>query len=284
MILFKKAVALQIWLDKQREKNLKLGFVPTMGALHNGHISLINASKTANHITVCSIFVNPTQFNNTVDFDKYPITIKQDILQLEKAGCDVLFFPSVEEIYPDGLTIEKKYDLGNLEKILEGAFRPGHYQGVCMVVDRLLNIVLPDNLYLGQKDFQQCMVITKLIELIGLKEKIAITICPTLRETDGLAMSSRNMRLDENERQRAPVIFQTLSFIKSNVGKISPSFLRKQAVDMLEKASFKVDYVEIADSVTLKTIEEWNDSKKTIALIAAYDNEIRLIDNMILFD
>ncbi len=284
MILFKKAVALQIWFDKQREKNLKLGFVPTMGALHNGHISLINASKTANHITVCSIFVNPTQFNNTVDFDKYPITIKQDILQLEKAGCDVLFLPSIEEIYPDGLKIEKKYELGNLEKILEGAFRPGHYQGVCMVVDRLLNIVLPDNLYLGQKDFQQCMVITKLIELIGLKEKIAITICPTLRETDGLAMSSRNMRLDENERQRAPVIFQTLSFIKSNVGKISPSFLRKQAVDMLEKASFKVDYVEIADSVTLKTIEEWNDSKKTIALIAAYDNEIRLIDNMILFD
>lgn len=284
MILFKKAVALQIWLDKQREKNLKLGFVPTMGALHNGHISLINASKTANHITVCSIFVNPTQFNNTDDFDKYPITIKQDILQLEKAGCDVLFFPSVEEIYPDGLKIEKKYELGNLEKILEGTFRPGHYQGVCMVVDRLLNIVLPDNLYLGQKDFQQCMVITKLIELIGLKEKITITICPTLRETDGLAMSSRNMRLDENERQRAPVIFKTLSFIKSNVGKISPSFLRRQAVDMLEKASFKVDYVEIADSVTLKTIEEWNDSKKTIALIAAYDNEIRLIDNMILFD
>jgi len=284
MILFKKAGALQIWLDKQREKSLKLGFVPTMGALHNGHISLINASKKVNHITVCSIFVNPTQFNNAADFDKYPITIKQDILQLEKAGCDVLFLPSVEEIYPNGLTIEKKYDLGNLEKILEGAFRPGHYQGVCMVVDRLLKIVLPDNLYLGQKDFQQCMVITKLIELIGLKEKVAITICSTLREKDGLAMSSRNMRLNENERRNAPAIFQTLSFIKSNVDKISPSFLRKQAVDMLEEVGFKVDYVEIADSATLKTIEDWTDSKKTIALIAAYDNEIRLIDNMFLFD
>lgn len=284
MILFKKALELQNWVDKQRELSLKLGFVPTMGALHNGHISLINASKKTNDITVCSIFVNPAQFNNTVDFDKYPITIEQDISQLEEVGCDVLFLPSVEEIYPDGLTLEKNYNLGKLEKILEGEFRPGHYQGVCMVVDRLLTIVMPDNIFLGQKDFQQCMVITKLIELIGLKGKIKITICSTLREMDGLAMSSRNMRLDENERRRAPAIFQALSFIKKKVDKISPTLIKKQAVDMLEEAGFKVDYVEIADSVTLKTIEEWTDSKKTIALIAAYDNEIRLIDNMLLFD
>lgn len=284
MILFKKALELQNWVDKQRELSLKLGFVPTMGALHNGHISLINASKKTNDITVCSIFVNPAQFNNTVDFDKYPITIEQDISQLEEVGCDVLFLPSVEEIYPDGLSLEKNYNLGKLEKILEGEFRPGHYQGVCMVVDRLLTIVMPDNIFLGQKDFQQCMVITKLIELIGLKGKIKITICSTLREMDGLAMSSRNMRLDENERRRAPAIFQALSFIKKKVDKISPTLIKKQAVDMLEEAGFKVDYVEIADSVTLKTIEEWTDSKKTIALIAAYDNEIRLIDNMLLFD
>ncbi len=284
MILFKKEEALHNWLDSQRKKGLQIGFVPTMGALHNGHISLIDASKKVNNITVCSLFVNPTQFNNSVDFDKYPITIEKDISQLEEAGCDVLFLPTVEEIYPDGLSIEKKYDLGNLEKILEGEFRPGHYQGVCMVVDRLLKIVLPDNLYLGQKDFQQCLVITKLIELIELKEKIAITICPTLRETDGLAMSSRNLRLDEDERSRAPAIFQTLSFIKNNAGKISPSLLKNQAVDMLEEAGFKVDYVEIADCLTFTTIKDWADSKKAMALIAAYNNEIRLIDNMLLLN
>lgn len=284
MILFKKAVALQNWLNVQQKKGLKSGFVPTMGALHNGHISLIEASKKVNNITVCSIFVNPTQFNNSVDFDKYPITIEQDISQLEEAGCDVLFLPSVEEIYPNGLDIEKKYDLGELEKILEGEFRPGHYQGVCMVVDRLLTIVMPDNLYLGQKDFQQCMVITKLIELIGLKEKIAITICPTLRETDGLAMSSRNMRLTENERSISAIIFQTLSFIKNNAGEILPLVLKKEAKSMLEEVGFKVDYVEIADSTTLTSIIDWTESKKAIALVAAYNNEIRLIDNMLLFD
>ncbi|MEO5947425.1 MAG: pantoate--beta-alanine ligase [Chitinophagaceae bacterium] len=284
MILFKKAPALQNLLDDQQKKSLKTGFVPTMGGLHDGHLSLIDASKEVNDITVCSIFVNPTQFNNSVDFDKYPITIEQDISKLEETGCDVLFLPSVEEIYPAGLDIVKKYDLGFLEKVLEGEFRPGHYQGVCMVVDRLLNIVLPDNIYLGQKDFQQCMVIRKLIELIGLKERTTITICPTLREMDGLAMSSRNMRLDEKERQRSPVIFQTLLFIKNNAGKISPSLLKNEAEEMLEEAGFKVDYIEIADSLTLSTIKDWNDSKKAIALIAAYNNEIRLIDNMLLFD
>ncbi|HQX95760.1 MAG: pantoate--beta-alanine ligase [Chitinophagaceae bacterium] len=284
MILFKKAMALQNWLDKQRKSGLKLGFVPTMGALHDGHISLIHSSKKVNDITVCSIFVNPTQFNNTIDFDKYPSTIEQDIPKLEDAGCDVLFLPSVEEIYPSGLTIEKTYDLGNLEAILEGEFRPGHYQGVCMVVDRLLNIVGPDNLYLGEKDFQQCMVITKLIELIGLKEKIAITICPTLRQTDGLAMSSRNMRLNENERSRSALIFETLLFIKNNAGKSTPFALKKEAARMLEEAGFKVDYVEIADSSTLTSIKDWVESKKVVALIAAYNNEIRLIDNMLLFN
>lgn len=284
MISFQKAQDLQNWLNSQQEKGLKTGFVPTMGALHNGHISLIEASKRVNDITVCSIFINPAQFNNADDFDKYPVTIEKDISLLVEAGCDILFLPTIVEIYPDGILFEKKYDLGNLEKILEGEFRPGHYQGVCMVVDRLLKIVLPDNLYLGQKDFQQCMVIAKLIELIGLKEITAITICPTLREWDGLAMSSRNMRLNENERRRSAAIFQTLSFIKNNAGKIPLSFLKKEGIEMLEESGFKVEYVEIADSSTLKSIEDRADCKNAIALIAAYNNEIRLIDNILLSD
>ena len=183
-----------------------------MGALHSGHISLITNSKIQNQLTVSSIFVNPTQFNNAKDFEKYPITLEKDIDQLEKNGCNVLFLPPVEEIYTDGLNKLPHYNLGYLETVLEGKYRPGHFQGVCQVVHRLLNIVQPDYLYLGQKDYQQCMVIKKLIELTQLK--INVVISNTLRENDGLAMSSRNMRLNEEERKLSVKIFETLSFIK----------------------------------------------------------------------
>lgn len=282
MIIFKQKVALQYWLDLQRKKSLSIGFVPTMGALHTGHISLIETSKKENDISVSSIFVNPTQFNDKTDFEKYPITIEKDIVMLEEAGCDALFLPAVKEIYPDGYAMKAEYKLGDLELKLEGAFRPGHYQGVCMVVHRLLDTVIPDNLYLGQKDFQQCLVITKLIELIGHKGRIKVNICPTLRETDGLAMSSRNMRLNEKERNLAPAIFQTLSLIKNNQQKTDPLTLKNEARFKLEKAGFKVDYVEIADQVSLAGIHDWDDSKKAIVLIAAFLNDTRLIDNLLL--
>lgn len=280
MILFKKTAELHKWLESQRKVGIKIGFVPTMGALHPGHLSLIDSSRKENAITVASIFVNPTQFNEPKDFEKYPVTIEKDIDLLEEAGCDVLFHPSLSEIYPDGTKAAIHYDLGFLETVLEGKFRPGHFQGVCMVVHRLLEIVQPDNLYLGQKDYQQCMVITRLIELIKQKEKITVKVCPTLRENDGLAMSSRNMRLNETERKKAVTIYKCLSSIKKNLKTGSLLSLKENARLMLEEKGFRADYVEIANAITLESADKWDGKKKLVALIAAFLGEIRLIDNM----
>jgi len=281
MILFKKEADLRNWLDAQQKKDRQVGFIPTMGALHQGHISLIKTAKTNTAITVCSIFVNPTQFNDRKDFDKYPATPENDIYLLEKADCDVLFMPSEKEIYPDSFN-KTHYDLGYLETILEGKYRPGHFQGVCKVMDRLLHIVNPNHLYLGQKDYQQCMVIKKLIQIIGLSKSVEIIVSPTLRENDGLAMSSRNIRLDKESRQKAITIFKSLCMIKENLLAKNLEGLKKKAWTMLEENSFKVDYVEIADAGDLSIINEWNGKRKIIGLIAAYINDVRLIDNMIL--
>lgn len=282
MILFKKTGDLHKWLDGQRKKRKKIGFVPTMGALHKGHISLIERSSKSNQVTVCSIFVNPTQFNDPKDYEKYPVTIEKDIELLENAGCDVLFMPSVTEMYPEGLDLTMHYDLGYLETILEGKFRPGHFQGVCVVVHKLLEKVLPDNLYLGQKDYQQCMVITKLVDLIGLKNEITINICPTLREPDGLAMSSRNIRLKEDERKKAVAISQSLLFIRDNLKKGDLSVLKNEANSLLTKNGFKTDYIEIAGANDLSLVNEWDGKIKLVAVAAAFLNEVRLIDNMLL--
>ena len=282
MILFKKATDLRKWLDVQQAKGNSIGFAPTMGALHNGHISLIDQSKKADTITVSSIFVNPTQFNDSKDFEKYPITLEKDIAMLEAAGCDVLFLPSVKEMYPDGIKPAIHYDLGYLETLLDGKFRPGHYQGVCMVVQRLLEIVKPDSLYLGQKDYQQCMVIKRLIELFKQDDKIKVSICPTLREANGLAMSSRNMRLKDDERKTAATIFHCLSMIKDNLKQGNLTELKNKAVRILEEAGFRVDYVEIADVNKLYLLNHWDGEQKIIALVAAFMNEVRLIDNLLL--
>jgi pantoate--beta-alanine ligase len=280
MILFKKADDINKFITEKAGKGNIIGFVPTLGALHNGHISLITAAKIQSQLVVCSIFVNPTQFNDPKDFEKYPVTLDKDIDLLEKAGCDVLFLPAVTEIYPDGTALKEQYDLGYIETILEGKFRPGHFQGVCQVVNRLLDIVAPDNLYLGQKDYQQCMVIKKMIELKGLKTKIII--CPTLRETDGLAMSSRNMRLNAKERQEAVTISQVLAFIKNEIRPGYLQDLKLRSIDILEAQGYKVDYVEIADADTLAIRENWDGKTKLVALVAAFLNEVRLIDNMLL--
>jgi pantoate--beta-alanine ligase len=279
MIIFKKAADLQVFLE---DKQAITGFVPTMGALHKGHISLISTSTEANACTVCSIFVNPVQFNDPKDYEKYPVTIEKDILMLEQAGCNVLFLPSVNEIYPQGVEQLKKYELGYLETVLEGKYRPGHFQGVCMVMDRLLEIVSCSNLYLGQKDYQQCMVITKLVELKGLLSSLNVNICPTLREKDGLAMSSRNMRLNEVERKKAVIIYEALEYLKRNCAPGNPDNLKLTAEKMLLENGFKPDYIEIADAENLSEIKNWNGKTKIVALIAAFLNEVRLIDNMVL--
>ena len=282
MILFKKAADLRNYLDAQQKQSRKIGFIPTMGALHPGHISLIATSKNECAVTVCSIFVNPAQFNDPKDFKKYPSTIEKDIYLLESSGCDLLFLPSVEEIYPDGYETKKHFDIGYLETILEGQYRPGHFQGVCLVMQRLLEIVKTDRLYLGQKDYQQCMIISRLIELMGLKNSIEVVISPTQREANGLAMSSRNLRLKEEERTKAAVIFQSLNMIKQDLQKDSFKNLKMKAKSMLEKNGFKIDYVEIASARDLKILNEFDGKQKLVALIAAYINEVRLIDNILL--
>lgn len=282
MILFRKANDLHLYLEKQHKQGKKYGFVPTMGALHQGHISLIEHSKNANDLTVCSVFINPTQFNDQGDFEKYPVTLEKDIVALGTKGCDIIFQPSVEEMYPAGTRVSRNYDLGYLETILEAKYRPGHFQGVCTIVHRLLDIIRPDNLYIGQKDYQQCMVIKKLIEIIGLDGVINLHFSPTLREPDGLAMSSRNTRLNDDDRKKATAIFQTLSFVKENLSRGDLRPLKLAAVNGLKEKEFKVDYVEIADADSLQLVDNWDGREKLVALAAAYLKGIRLIDNIIL--
>lgn len=280
MILVKKIKELRFLLTQMREKGNTIGYVPTMGALHQGHISLIINSKNTNPITVSSIFVNPTQFNDPKDFEKYPVTLEKDIAILEEAGCDILFLPSVAEMYPTAFNYLQQYDLGYLETVLEGKYRPGHFQGVCQVVHRLLQIVEPDNLFLGQKDYQQCMVIKKLIELVNLK--VNVIVCATLREDDGLAMSSRNMRLDKQEREKAAKIYDALAFLKREIKPGYVEDIKERALQYLTAEGFKPDYVAIASAANLELIEYWDGKENIVALIAAYLNEVRLIDNMLL--
>lgn len=280
MKIFKKASAVNNYLLQNKNNGTTIGFVPTMGALHQGHISLLETAKKNCSLVVSSIFVNPTQFNDKSDFENYPVTVESDIDKLERAGCDVLFLPAVTEIYPEGETVKNSYNLGYLETVLEGKYRPGHFQGVCQVVHRLLNIIPANNLYLGQKDYQQCMVIKKMLQLTKINTQIII--CPTLREDDGLAMSSRNMRLNDTERKKSAAIFEALLFIKKNItpGDINP--LKKQVFLNLVDKSFKPDYVEIASAANLNIIVEWDGKIKLVALIAAFNGKIRLIDNLLL--
>ena len=280
MIIFKQPSKIRSFLLSKKTARITTGFVPTMGALHSGHIGLVTKARNESRLVICSIFVNPTQFNDPKDFEKYPATIEKDIYLLEKAGCDILFLPSVADIYPDGFKPSRNYDLGILETILEGKFRPEHFQGVCQVVHRLLDIIIPSKLYLGQKDFQQCMVIKKLVELLGIETEIII--CKTQREPDGLAMSSRNLRLNEAERKKAPALYQALLFIKKNIKAGDIVKLKYSAKQLLIEDGFKVDYVEIAITGTLEIIQKWDGKIPVVTLAAAYLTEVRLIDNIIL--
>jgi pantoate--beta-alanine ligase len=286
MILFKKATDLQHWIDAKRTENGKIGFIPTMGALHAGHLSLVGRAVSDGTLPIASIFVNPTQFNDPTDFEKYPVTHEQDIEKLLGAGCAAVFIPGVKEIYPDGIAQAKEilYDLGELETILEGEFRPGHYQGVAMVVHRLLGIVKPDRLYLGQKDFQQCLVIKRLLKLAGM-EKIKVVVVPTEREPSGLAMSSRNERLTKQEREDAAVISKALFELEKEMKKKNsepiPALLSR-ATDFLINAGLKPEYLELADPGTLQPIHKWDRQKPVVVLAAAWMGRVRLIDNILI--
>ena len=279
MIILKQIEKINDFVGNLKKEGKTVGFVPTMGALHNGHISLIKKSKSENLVTICSIYINPTQFNNKTDLQKYPVTIETDIDQLEKAKCDILFLPSTQEMYKDG-EVNEYYNLGDLENILEGKFRPGHFQGVCVIVDKLLKAIEPTTLYVGKKDYQQCMVINKMIT--DKKYNVVLKICDTIREQDGLAMSSRNLRLNITERIDALKIIETLKKIKREVTTENIEQIKINAQNYLTENGYKVDYIEIADADTLEIVKSWDGNKKMVALVAAYLNEVRLIDNIIL--
>ena len=279
MIIFHKANDIANYLSLAKNKNKSIGFVPTMGALHNGHMSLIKNAKTNVDIVVCSIFINPTQFNDPGDFEKYPKTIEQDVYQLEKAGCTVLFLPATNEMYPNGLKNEIYFELGYIETILDGKYRIGHFQGVCQVVHKLLQIILPDKLFLGQKDFQQCMVLRKMSE--QYYPALQIVICPTLREESGLAMSSRNARLNSEQRNDGAKIYATLQSIKHSIKPGNLDDLKRNAITYLTSQGFKIDYIEIANTTTLQLLHNWNGKDEVVILIAAFFNDVRLIDNLL---
>ena len=281
MLLFKKAKDIENQLGRARKSRQKIGFVPTMGALHAGHISLIQAAKLQSDVVVCSIFVNPTQFNDKTDFDKYTVTIDKDIELLTDAGCDVLFLPNVKEMYPNGFTNPAKIDFGYLAQTLEGEYRPGHFDGMAQIVEKLLRVVMPDKLYMGQKDYQQQLIVRQLIKKKGFKTKL-IT-CPTTREKDGLAMSSRNTRLDAESRKLAVEISKTLKGAKVALHKPKSDIEQVEAWGLKRLAGFngiEPECFAIRNAGTLKPAK--NKSEKLVALTAVKIGGVRLIDNMLL--
>ena len=277
MKVFQTKKSLQAYLNESRALNKKIGLVPTMGALHLGHTSLIEQAKHVNDIVVCSIFVNPTQFNDPKDLEKYPRTLEADIALLEDVDCDVLFNPSVEEIYDNN---EKWYlDIGDLEFILEGKFRPGHYQGVMQVVYKLFDIVKPANAYFGQKDYQQFLVISKMVDLTRME--IKLTMCPIVRESDGLAMSSRNRHLTAYDHELAIVLSRTLNWVKENFYKKSIDALLEEAKLLISSnPNIVFEYFEVVDGLTLKPAN--HQTEKVVALVAAKVGNTRLIDNILI--
>jgi pantoate--beta-alanine ligase len=282
MELFPGIRAIREYLGNARQKGKTIGFVPTMGALHEGHLSLIRRSTAENDLTVCSVFVNPIQFNNKKDLENYPRNLDCDMEMLEKAGCDAVFAPGEEEMYPGGYTQSIGIDFGYLDNILEGKFRPGHFKGVAIVVKKLFGITEPDRAYFGKKDYQQLLVISEMVKILNIP--VEIIPCTIIRESDGLAMSSRNMRLTAVERKIAPMIYETLSGVKEKAGSMTPDRLKEWAINKIaENKAFAVEYIEIADKTTLLTVEDWKAKENAIVLAAVKLNEIRLIDNIEFF-
>jgi len=276
MLVLHKIDEIKAVISQEKAKNKSIGFVPTMGALHQGHISLINYSKKETDITVCSIFVNPTQFNNQSDLKHYPRTPEADIKLLEDAGCDILYMPEVSDVYPENDI--RQFDFGYLDTILEGATRPGHFNGVGQVVSILLEGVKPDKAYFGSKDYQQVMVVKSLVKQLNLQ--VEIIACPILREPDGLAMSSRNVRLNEQERLEAAAIPEMMK-LGNQILKLYGIAEAKKYISSVVATipNMKLEYYEVCDAETLELLTELNPKQKAVSLIAVFVGNIRLIDN-----
>ena len=295
MIIFSRIQELENHLIIAKNAKKRVGFVPTMGALHEGHLALVEQSKRETDITICSIFVNPTQFNDLSDLEKYPRTLETDAQLLEKVNCDVIFAPAVSEMYTEAELALKKQgaedrswaegttiDFGKLDKVMEGAHRKGHFNGVCQVVSKLFRIVKPEKAYFGQKDFQQLAIVRSMTKQLELD--IEIVGCPIVRERDGLAMSSRNVRLSNTERNVASLISRTLFKVKEMQTTHSIAELKKFAEAEIKKEPLmQLEYFEISNSETLEAITENTQAKSAVACIALKLGSVRLIDNIILF-
>lgn len=267
------------YVAMQKNHHHKIGFVPTMGALHAGHISLVDRAVSENDVTIVSVFVNPTQFNNPVDLATYPRKEEEDFKLLAKAGVSAVFAPSVEEMYPDGTASDHEYQLGTASQVMEGKYRPGHFQGVAQVVDRLFKLVRPDRAYFGEKDFQQIAVIKNMVE----SEKLPVEIipCPIKRADDGLALSSRNALLTDEQRERAPEIYRALKYSVEYAADHSVRATHDTVVERIDAIpEMKVEYFEIVDGRTLLPVEEWSESDSIVGCITVYNGKVRLIDNI----
>ncbi|MBL4734009.1 MAG: pantoate--beta-alanine ligase [Flavobacteriales bacterium] len=268
-----------------KAKGLSIGFVPTMGALHAGHLSLIRSSRKDNDITVCSIYVNPTQFNDKGDFEKYPRLLEDDIAELESCDCDILFAPESEEMYPSdtGGNGHSDLELGTLLEVMEGQFRPGHFAGVLTIVEKLFRIIKPDRAYFGQKDYQQLVVVRSMNEKLNLP--IEIIGCPTIRETNGLALSSRNLLLTDEQRAEASAIYRSLEKGKERLKQLDVERFKQIVIDEIDsRSNLSVEYVEIADSRSLQPIDKWSSTDSAVCCVAVRAGDVRLIDNIILYN
>ena len=277
MRVVKTISELKSLISGYKQENKTVGLVPTMGALHAGHKSLVDRARNENDIVVVSVFVNPTQFNNKQDLATYPRTEERDCALLEAAGCDVVFMPAVEEVYPE--PDNRQFDLGAVAEVMEGAHRPGHFNGVAQIVSKLFGFVEPDRAYFGEKDFQQIAVIRKMVQLEGFK--LQIVACPIKREDDGLALSSRNVRLKAEQRQLAPNIYRVLkescNFAKSHTVAETEKFV----VDSLNALpQMEVEYYSIVDALTMQPVSDWADADSITGCITVYCGEVRLIDNI----
>jgi pantoate--beta-alanine ligase len=277
MNVFKKISETTHYLKNQKKAGKSIGFVPTMGALHDGHLELMRRAKAENDILAVSIFVNPIQFSKPEDLEKYPRDVEKDKKLLESVGCDILFVPDVNEMYPG--VVNKTYDFGLLEKVMEGAFRSGHFNGVAIVVKKLFEIILPTRAYFGEKDFQQLAIIQKLVEIENIP--VEIIPCPIVRESDGLAMSSRNERLTNEERKLAPFMYNTLTSVKQKVPSMNIADVQLMVKNMFkDQPGFTLEYFEIAEDTNLQPVSNWLETKGIVAFIAAYLGNVRLIDNI----
>ena len=268
---------LRCHLAEDKQKSKRIGFVPTMGALHAGHLSLVNRCVSENDICVVSVFVNPTQFNNPNDLLTYPRTLENDCRLLESSGCNYVFAPTVEEMYPEPDT--RVFDFGKVSQVMEGARRPGHFNGVAQIVSKLFYAVEPDVAYFGEKDFQQIAVIRAMVKQLDIP--VEIVDCPIQREVDGLALSSRNTRLTPEQRQKAPVIARTLKESITFVPEKSVREVLDYVVSTINAVpEMEVEYFEIVDGNTLESIENWSDTSYPVGCITVYCGEVRLIDNI----